>query len=931
MRRFSFKGSLMAGSAAVLAFAAFAAPTAVVAQTATYSFNIPAQDLGAALRAYGRASRQQVVFDSRDTRGKRSAALVGTFTADAGLQQLLTGTGLDVRRGASGVLIVSAPGGESATDAADMAASELEEVVVTGTNIRGSVPIGSPVMVITQEDIERSGAQTPAQLLATLPQNFGGGITLDTNSLVGQQVSSVGGRNGDLSRAITDFSSGSSINLRGLGQGTTLILVNGQRLASAAAQSGGRPYTDISSIPLSAVESIEILTDGASAIYGADAIGGVVNFILKKDYVGAQTRLNVGAGAGSGAESMEYRVVQSAGFGWATGNALFSYERYHRDPTTVDSLPFLDGLFLSQGVLTGDLTPEETTDSFTLSIWQDLSPNVRAFADLAYNERATASAVNNFYDYDGVFPGCGCGTETITTTSEGTNARYSATAGLTVDLGRTWNARFAGSLSNDRFDSHQDTYDVAPVFGIDQRTVTDFSGRSELATFDAIASGDVISLPGGPMRLALGGQLRADTYDYERRVAGVRSLVQNPDTVHTSAAFAEIEAPLVRPLGGGSVPFLTLSVAGRYEKYDNFGDTFDPRIGVRIAPSDALRFRASYNTSFKPPSVQQLQPPMNLQVSNFIPDPSQSDGFLTLVSVRGSNPELQPETSENWTIGLDWTIRSLNNLRVEATLYDIEYTNRIASYGNFNLADFNNPAYDSVLFQRSDIPGAEFDARAAELLANPYGALFLGCNQTSRFVPPPNIFGACSQPVSTIEAILYGDLRNLAGTHDQGVDLTLRQAFETGFGRVNWTVSGTYIIDHEQQFSAAAPMVERVDQLYYPIDLNIRAGLGWESGPWSVDTFIDYSDSYENSSFTPSREIASYMTVDLSVGYDVPASVQHGVLKGVSLQFNVQNLFDEEPPRIEFPVTEGGVVIPYDPTNANPDLRRFSLTLVKEW
>ena len=114
--------------------------------------------------------------------------------------------------------------------------------------------------------------------------------------------------------------------MRGLGPGTTLTLVNGER------QPGGGilgAFTDISSIPSSAIERIEILSDGASALYGSDAIGGVVNIILRKDLEGAETRARFSTASG---DADETQVAQLFGTRWSRGHALLGYQYSNRDP-----------------------------------------------------------------------------------------------------------------------------------------------------------------------------------------------------------------------------------------------------------------------------------------------------------------------------------------------------------------------------------------------------------------------------------------------------------------------------------------------------------------------------------------------------------------------------------------------------------------------
>jgi iron complex outermembrane recepter protein len=145
----------------------------------------------------------------------------------------------------------------------------LERVTVTGTNIkRTDTETASPVQVITRQDIERTGKQSIQEILRDVTANGQGSIpTSFTNG----------------------FASGSAaISLRGLGVNSTLVLLNGRRMTTyGLADDGTRNFVDLNSLPLEAVDRIEVLKDGASAIYGADAVGGVVNVILRKNYNGA--------------------------------------------------------------------------------------------------------------------------------------------------------------------------------------------------------------------------------------------------------------------------------------------------------------------------------------------------------------------------------------------------------------------------------------------------------------------------------------------------------------------------------------------------------------------------------------------------------------------------------------------------------------------
>lgn len=157
---------------------------------------------------------------------------------------------------------------ESTWAQADMAAAVVQKVEITGSSIkRIDAETALPIQIINRKDIEKSGATTAEQLLSTISSNTG----------FTQESASISDKPG---------SSGlSGANLRGLGVSSTLVLLNGRRMAAFAFGGEG---TDLNSIPLSAIERVEVLKDGASAVYGADAVGGVINFITRKDFTGAE-------------------------------------------------------------------------------------------------------------------------------------------------------------------------------------------------------------------------------------------------------------------------------------------------------------------------------------------------------------------------------------------------------------------------------------------------------------------------------------------------------------------------------------------------------------------------------------------------------------------------------------------------------------------
>ncbi|HET9579427.1 MAG TPA: TonB-dependent receptor [Usitatibacter sp.] len=190
-------------------------------------------------------------------------------------------------------------------------AQRVEKIEVTGSHVkRVDTETVSPVDVITREQIERTGQATVAEVLRNIPANTGGSFSESfTNS----------------------FAPGAAgISLRGLGQKTTLVLLNGRRITGFGfAQNLQDTFVDLNAIPASAIERVEILKDGASAIYGSDAIAGVVNIILRRDFKG----LEISGQAGRFEGKHDWRATLTGGWGdlardrWSVFGTLDFYKR----------------------------------------------------------------------------------------------------------------------------------------------------------------------------------------------------------------------------------------------------------------------------------------------------------------------------------------------------------------------------------------------------------------------------------------------------------------------------------------------------------------------------------------------------------------------------------------------------------------------------
>lgn len=251
------------------------APTS--AETGTRTYAISAQPLDDAIRQFAIESGVDIVFSPKAVEGKRSEGLQGRYGVMDGLRRLIRGTGLVVRRTGSGYAVVT-PAADAIAEISspdDDGRTGTLEILIVGKRTQNlDIPrtedAARPYVVFDDEEIRKSQTQTLEEFLKSrLPMN--------TASLSDSQIT---GRGSTLS----------NVNLRGLGTDQTLILVDGRRMPSIGNGDGAPLQADINGIPLDAIERIEVLPSSASGIYGGNAVGGVINVILKSDYSGFEVK-----------------------------------------------------------------------------------------------------------------------------------------------------------------------------------------------------------------------------------------------------------------------------------------------------------------------------------------------------------------------------------------------------------------------------------------------------------------------------------------------------------------------------------------------------------------------------------------------------------------------------------------------------------------
>lgn len=330
-----FRGAAVFVALTMLTLGAFAEPT-----KKTYS--ISAGAASATLAAFTEQSGEQLVYPVEIVRGVRTNAVKGELSARAALEQLVAGTDLvvvqDASTGALGLRRASdQPAMKPATDL--QKAVKLDDYRVLGSRIRQTDVAGpSPVNAYDAEYIRSTGAFTLADFLNSIPQTYSG-ISSGRGSAPNELNPEFGQRT-ETSTPPFNLILGSSASppaqtgvsaasLRGLGSGSTLVLVDGRRVAQSGAGNRGtdtrQGFVNLNTIPLGMIDRVEVITDGSSAIYGADAVAGVVNVVLKKDFVGSEATGATRIAEHGGGRERAATLMHGFNFGKLRGTISIDY------------------------------------------------------------------------------------------------------------------------------------------------------------------------------------------------------------------------------------------------------------------------------------------------------------------------------------------------------------------------------------------------------------------------------------------------------------------------------------------------------------------------------------------------------------------------------------------------------------------------------
>lgn len=994
-----------------VAIGALSVATASKAAIKHYDLNIPRQSLDAALKDLAQQTGLQV---GRFSDAVRADAVVGPVTgnlsAEEALNSLLASTGLEYKALNDRAYIVATPrelssqsgaaakarssadesttppppqgsarqGGQkpsfwdrfrvarvdqapagagverSEADAAPRA--QLEEVVVTGSRLKVRTEQGpQQVRIYSREELLESGQTTVTDFLDTLPE-----------------VSVAIGENG-----LQTKNGGTTIQLRGLPIGTTLVLINGRRVQTSGSQAAA-DFFDLNNIPMAAVDRIEILGDGASAVYGSDAIAGVVNVILRRNFTGVEAA----AGYGSAADTRQWDASFSVGKQWSKGSAsllgtfqnrgeLNATERRltaSNDYTALggpdNNYPVcnpgnvfsLDGVTPLPGL--GSATyaavpvgykgapgiqefqgTAGTLNTCSLVGTDSLIPATRRIGALLQGEYRLTSAVTVF-------------TETLYSHTEEETfgpqpslfgvpffQSFSVSAsnpfnpfGTTVGVAELWTSLprmgvisdadfyrpLVGvkgkwgshfdwevsafeSVDNTRNHSVQGYQDSAaiqsaldstdPGTALDPFVAGPPGSPSQLQSFfsDRLAEavtgrdaevtgflrGDIAQLPGGSVQLVVGGEYaREALYSNEIDDDAVPPNTRTTFRRRRAAGFAEMRVPLLGPRADGQPETLALTVAGRYDDYNDFGGKGTPQIGIEWRPLGSLLLRGSYAKAFKAPPLYDLYAAQSVNSSYFVKDPvTGNTEQVTLLS--GGNPDLRPETGQTRTIGLVYASRMIPDLSVSVTHWSIDEGNAIQNI------------LPLVIVQNEGLfPGNVVRASACQN-------------------GPP-----C--PIASIDDTLI----NFGTISVKGLDLQMAYRYSTRFGRWSPALAVTETYHYSAALAPGVPAVDAVgiaqDSANWAPRWKGAASLRWQGGDFSTKVTGRYVGRYQD--YDSSQGLGNFWLFDLNVHYS-PSQlpIPGGWLKSPYLEIGAVNLFNRAPQFSNY----GADFLGYDPAQAD--------------
>lgn len=842
----------------------------------------------------------------------------------------------------------------------ESAATQLDEVLVTGSRLATTgLNTSAPVTILDRSEIDATGATSVGELLRELPV-----ATASASDTAGR------GNGGS-----------ATVALRGLSAVNTLVLINGRRVLSN--NDGGT--VDLNSIPFEAVDRVEVLQDGASAIYGSDAIAGVVNIIMRREFEGLALKGGYGVSSRDDLANTELSAtfghhadkggfVFNASMREADGNFIADRPisrdpdwraqggRNFRDPLpTVAVVQGLPGFGNAERILLDGVAQAATVNDFRAFVFPDtndplsvgndginywlyetsasdirqqnvsftgdyeLTSDLTAFVEASFNRRRSKGYLAP--DYFGAVYGdpiilsanndfnpFGVDLSVARTIGE-QPFRGRRQSNVTSDVSR-FVAGIEGGIDEWKWDlsyNHQNldqltfggegvlrdrlqqaagdsddcraaangcvpinllgaegtiTPEMLDFISADSNTTVKSRMQSAVANF----SGSLFNLPAGEVRMAIGAEFRRETFSSDNdRNSELNAFVgrgPTPDAFPPEREITEIYTEFAVPL----LESLDLDLAARYSDYNLFGDTTNPKVGLKWRPIDSLLIRGSWGTGFRAPTFNEA---FSGQTRGFAPivDPCAGPDFASLPGcggrqapanttgtfiVSGGNPDLLPEEADNLTVGVVFTPSFAPRLSATLDFYRIEKDGIIGSIDrNYVLAQ--NAANGSY---------------------------------ADRVTRDPTT-NSVTQVIAT--------RANLLNQSIQGIDFGLQyETADRPLGTFQFRADLTYLDTFEQSPAPGAPPVRRVGTYTDATGTLARVrGTGratWNRGPFTLSTGLRYVDGVRNDgSLLVDGE---HLQADEYVQNDWMASYNFEQATTI-VTVTIENIFDEMPPFLE--------------------------------
>ncbi len=829
-----------------------------------------------------------------------------------------------------------------------------QDIVVTGSRIRGIDPVGSAVIAIDADQIMEEPVTSTNDILRRVPQV----VSLGANRA-----------GGNAQNGAANATRGAGINLRGLSTNATLLLYDGKRLPPQGTQG---QFTDPSAIPSIALGRIEVVADGTSAVYGSDAVAGVVNLILRKDFSGIEVRGRYGI---TDADYYEAQAALLVGHKWDSGwimaagefaknNNLFGSEldfytsdnrsRGGRDLRGTNCAP---GTIVASGVNyaipAAGVTPgtvgslvagtrnlcefrsiaqviaDQERWSGVAAASQELTDGIRVFADGFYSRRsgtllfnptanATVPSTNPFF----VSPVPGATSVTVQTNF------LAATGPLPNPYwASTWNA--SAGVEADLFGDFQGTvyYAQGRSEEVADRRRSGINAGALAATLADTNPATALNVFGGannPATLAritdnffvIEGKTRLEVVNAQ--IDGSLFAIPGGNVRIALGAEHRVEYTYTSLLTGQSATQVRTASDGSRNVDAVFAELFVPIVGAdnaapgleRLNLSLALRHEnySDFGSTTNPKIGVTYSPWTGLVLKGTYGTSFRAPTFTEVSTVGGGAGlyfDTLPGPSGNQIgIGIAGGNPGLKPEQATTWSFGVDVA-PVALPGFTASLNYFRIDYTDQIQALRGTPG---------LLTNPIYSQFVQFNPTPAQVSALVSSGlpinaAINQSLVTF--IADGRRQNLGTSLFRGLDFTAAYRWNWGGVDLDAGIQGTYILDYLFEAVPGAGLVDVLDTIGFTQQFRTQADIGAKVGGFKSRLTWNHLNGYTNTTSTVVRDVSNYDTFDLLIGYDFTDRI--------NLSLDVRNLFDEDPPFVD--TTNG-----FDPQASNPIPRMFAIT-----